>query len=266
MSRARTGRAAAVHCAFAISAFAAMLLEAAPAHSQVDVEPFRERLSTQGFGGELSGSVTTFGGNSRGIVLGATGLVGFRAARHFAYLSASSDYARLDGEVDLAKAFVHARYNYELYCWLWAELFAQTEADKFRRIRARELVGAGPRLGIVDDERVQLFYGGAYMLEYTRRSNDVEERDRSVVAHRFSNYVALSYTPEPRISLGSTTYYQPRFDAPSDYRLLSVLGAELKVSESVSARIDATVRYESRVPASVEPFDGEVKNSLTFKL
>ena len=48
----------------------------------------------------------------------------------------------------------------------------------------------------------------------------------------------------------------------SDYHLLSVNGAEFKVTERLNSRIDVTIRYESVTPSGVESGDLEFKSSL----
>jgi hypothetical protein len=197
-------------------------------------------------------------------VTGAAALLGGRSGRHLGFANATGDYAHLGGEAVVRKSFIHLRHNYEIRPWAWWEEFVQTETDRFRRIRLRALAGTGPRLGLLQSELVELYYGTSYMLEYTVIDAGTT-LDQPALVHRWNNYVALAYRPDDRISLSTVTYYQPRFDEPSDAHLLNVTGAEFKVTELLQSRLDAVTRYESVTAGGVESTDFEFKSSLQLK-
>ena len=234
----------------------------APAAAQVNVEPLRRKVGEAGVSGEASGSLTAFQGNTAGMLMGGNLLVGARSSPHWAYTTATGDFSRFDHEVQVAKGFAHARYNYEFFPWVAGELFGQVEADRFRRINLRELLGVGPRWTLVQSVLFEAYWGTAYMLEHTQRSDAVTASDRSKTAHRFSNYVTLRYSPIETIALSSTLYVQPRFDDVEDVNLLSVSFVRFEITDLLHSRLDATVRYESRVPPNIETTDIEIKNSI----
>lgn len=245
---------------------AGTLLGWAPAASaQVNVEPFRAKIEEGEVGGRLGGSLTAYDGNTEGVILGAAGLVGTDQGRHFAFLAGSGDYSRLGGETTIAKTFAHARYNYELQRWLLAETFIQTETDQFRRIRIRQLFGLGPRLQSNVTEDLGIFYGTAYMLELTRRNDDVAADE---VAegwfHRWSHYGGFTLDADPA-TLHAVAYYQPRFDRFADYRALLVGGVDFKIGERLESSINVTYRYESKVPREVDRADLTIKNLLSYR-
>lgn len=249
----------------AIAPCAALLLCAVAARAQVNVEPLRQKVRAQGVSGDIRGSISGTTGNTEGITAGGGLLVGVGGGPHLVFLNATGDYSRVNGTLLVDKAFAHLRYNYQLTDWLWAEAFTQIEEDHFRRIQDRELLGTGPRFGVLQSAPLSLFYGTAYMLERTRLNADIAGENRSTIAHRWSNYLALAYQPDERVQLTNTTYYQPRFDDFSDYHLLSVTGLDFKVTDLLHTRIDSTVRYESRVPQGVKTTDVAVKNSIVVK-
>jgi len=235
-----------------------------PAHAQVNVEPIRRELAESGFGARLRLSLSTYQGNTEGIVAGAGALLGGRSERHLGFLNASADYAHIGGETAVYQSFVHLRHNYQLRRVLWWEEFAQSETDRFRRIRLRVLLGTGPRFGIFQEEAAELYYGAAYMLEHTEiRSGTEFEQPRLV--HRFSNYAALTVRPDDRIALSTVTYFQPRFDEASDMHVLNVTGVEFKITELLQSRIDTITRYESKTPDGVKSTDFEFKSSLELR-
>jgi hypothetical protein len=94
---------------------------AGPAHAQVNVEALRSQLKEATFGARVAGSLSSYAGNTQGVILGSAGLVGARLERHTGFLAVSGDYARLDQVVSVAKWFGHARHNYRLTEALWWE-------------------------------------------------------------------------------------------------------------------------------------------------
>jgi hypothetical protein len=235
-------------------------------NAQVNVEPLRREIANTGAAAHLAGSIASYLGNTEGVTLGGMALIGGRRGRHMGYATGSADYSHLGGDIQAAKAFGHIRHNYQLLPFVWSELFAQMEADRFRRISLRELFGSGPRFRISESSELNCFYGAAYMLEYTRLSANAGLVDRSSLAHRFSNYVALTWTPDQRTTLSETFYVQPRFDEFSDAQLFSVMSLEFKISAWISSRIDASLRYDSRHAPEVKSYDLEIRNLLDFRL
>lgn len=232
------------------------------ARAQVNVEPLRQQVVKQGFGARARASLATYAGNTQGVILGSSALVGLGAGRHLAYLVLSGDYTRLNSAVSVAKWFAHARHEYKVWGWLWWEQYAQIESDRFRRVSRRELVGTGPRFALFQSERLEVFYGASYMLEHIDLSSDDRSARGQGTFHRFSNYASVAARVHARILLSSVTYAQPRFDRPSDITLLSVNGAEFTVTPMLASRIDATVRYDSVVPSDIRAADLELKSSL----
>jgi hypothetical protein len=234
------------------------------ASAQVNVEPLRKELKTDGSRLRVGASFQTLGGNTEGVTAGGLLLGGVRADRHLSYLSLTGDYSRVNDETLVSKAFSHLRYNFELCNWLWAEAFAQLEADRFRRIRRRQLLGIGPRLG-AEGQLLAVFYGTSYMPEWTLIDEQVAiDARRTVLAHRWNHYTTVTLTLAERAMLSTTAYYQPRFDEFDDYHLLIVPALAFQVTELLRSGIDAAVRYESRPASDVEELDYAVKNSLAL--
>ncbi|HTV26086.1 MAG TPA: DUF481 domain-containing protein [Polyangiaceae bacterium] len=234
------------------------------AAAQVNVEGLRKALTKPGVHGSLSGSLTTYQGNTMGSELGGTGLIGYREERQLVYLSTNANYSRLGGEARVANAFAHFRYNYLLSARVAAEAFTQVESDRFRRLRLRSLVGIGPRFTLVDGEGGALFYGVSYMYVHTTLGDSVADRPvRPADVHRMNNYVALLLVLEPgRAALGNTLYFQPRFDDLRDIQLLDVLSLDVTITGRLSASLQGTLRYETPVPEPIKRTDLMVKNLI----
>ena len=232
------------------------------ASAQVNVEPLRQQVTERRFGARINASTTTYAGNSQGVVLGAAALLGGRTERNFGYLDVSGDYSRLAGVVSVAKWFAHLRHNFQLNPDMWWEEYGQLESDRFRRVQLRELVGVGPRFRLLHHEIFELFFGTSYMVEHAELDSADRDPEGQGTFERWSNYLAATLKPDERVLISTVTYLQPRISQFSDYKVLSVSGADFRITTYLHSRIDVTARYESFAPSDVRHSDLEFKSSL----
>ena len=278
---------------------ATLILVVAPtsAGAQVNTENLRKRIKTVGYSVIVEGSLTGDVGNSEGISVGGGLGGGWAEGPHLAFAYARFDYTKYAGVTSVDKSFAHARYNYEFEPWLWGEVFAQAESDKFQRLTLRSLVGVGPRVRVAHvavydgpneearlpaaanpsaaaqkaathapTETFDVYFGTAYMLE-----RDVivpvvgatgEENRRVQVEHRWSNYLTLQWQIDPRAIVATTMYVQPVLTDFSNVRLLSETLMTFKITKVFTTGISGVVRYDSDPPTGVLTTDAEIKNTF----
>ena len=254
-----------VPAALGAFAVASCVFTSATATAQVNIESVRKQLDTESFGARVRFSFATYAGNTQGVNLGTSGIVGGRIGANTGFVTASADYARFSGVTDVQKSFAHLRHNYEVTDFFWWEEFVQSETDHFRRIQVRALAGTGPRFALFETHKwIELYVGFSYMLEYTSIDPSAVILEPALV-HRLNNYVVLTIKPDERVVLSTIMYYQPRFDELSDAHVLNVSSVEFKVTKLLASRIDATTRYESTVPDGVKHADLEFKSSVELK-
>src|SRR5262249_35030463 len=153
----------------------------------------------------------------------------------------------------------HLRYHYELLGWLFPEAFVQQQQDKFQRLQLREIVGAGPRFTFVSEPDFLVAFGTAYMFEYERISVPEGAPDAPHdTAHRSSNYLTATWQPDSRVKLLATVYFQPRFDALPDFRMLFETALKTEIVKRLSVKVSASVHYDNRPPTTVKTTDAEV--------
>jgi hypothetical protein len=241
-----------------------LVLFAETLNAQVNVEPLRAQLKERGQAVNVRVSVAGQQGNTNGVQLSGGLFYGVSGQRNLFYVQVSGDFGHTNGATQVAKAFAHARYNRRFYSWLVGEVFAQWESDRFRRVQSRELFGTGPRFEVARTQTVEVVYGASYMLELTERTDFIEVAERRRTQHRFNNYGTLMYHVNDQVTLAETFYYQPRFDVPSDYWLLSIFGATFQVTPTLSSGLHLSIRHESNAPPPLEKTDSEIKSSLSL--
>ena len=204
-------------------------------------------------------------GNNEFFDVGGAGSVLYRRGRLLGLALARGEYGNAGDGVEIArKAFEHLRARVTIDCrWRW-EAFAQHEYDKFRRLSVRAIAGTGPALQIVNEARVGLLAGVAYLLEYERLGTDADKTDsgRRTVVSRASTYVTGTEQIGGGVSIAQTVYVQPRLDDPGDVRVLGELSVTSKLSKRIALTDGFTIAYDRKPPVDIRRYDTQLKVGL----
>lgn len=204
-------------------------------------------------------------GNISFLHVGGTGSVLYRRGRVLGLALARGEYGNArDGVAFARKSFEHLRARVTIDCrWRW-EVFAQHEYDKFRRLSVRGLAGTGPALQLVNEPRVALLAGLAYLFELER----LDERDGTIdagarsAASRASMYLTGTEQLGAGVSIAQTIYVQPRLDEPGDVRVLGELSVTTKLSKRIALTDGLTVAYDRTPPDGVRRRDTQLRIGL----
>ena len=204
-------------------------------------------------------------GNSPFFDIGGAGSLLLRRGRLLGLALVRGEYGNArDGIAIARKTFEHVRSRVTIDCrWRW-EAFVQHEYDAFRRLSVRALAGTGPALQLVNEARVGLIAGAAYMLEYERldtRAGTIDAGARSL-ASRASVYVTGTETLGAGVSIAQTVYVQPRLDDPGDVRVLGELSLTTKLSKRFALTDGFTVAYDRTPPDGIRRYDTQLKVGL----
>ncbi|MEL6132472.1 MAG: DUF481 domain-containing protein [Bacteroidota bacterium] len=156
------------------------------------------------------------------------------------------------------KQYAHLRYNYDFTPTITGEAFSQYQFDQIQLIKNRVLSGVGSRFRVAESDSFSLYLGLIYMYEYEEEFQNTTEpkptlRDEINRDHRLSTYVSLAFLIQDYVSINHVTYYQPRVDQFSDYRILSETELDIAVNENISLTTYFQYIYDSRPPDPVVP-------------
>lgn len=162
-------------------------------------------------------------------------------------------------------AFGHLRYNYKFLPGWALEAYAQLQQNRLILLRSRALSGAGVRWKTWKrSERIplDLYLGVSLMYEENIFKND----EPALFATRASLYISWSYRFNERISLFSTTYFQPAASGPYSYRALSDWRLSMPVGRKLSVNIQYAWTRETYLPDQAPPETVVWRNSLVWRL
>jgi putative salt-induced outer membrane protein YdiY len=243
-------------------AFIFLMLFFFQAKSQlVNVEKDRKDRK-EGFVGSASLSLTLTQ-NTKQIFQGNNQIgVQYHKNTHTLLLLNNLGYMRVDGSNLINNGFQHLRYNYQFKPeWLEFEAFTQHQYNTIRLLRQRFLLGAGPRLKVIETDKFTLFFAPLVMYEHEKLTDELRPQ-----TDKFKGDFILSATLElnERIFFSHVTYYQPDFAAFNEYRLASDSRIQLKFTEKFSFEIILDLLYDSHPPGDIPNTFYTLKNGLKY--
>jgi putative salt-induced outer membrane protein YdiY len=252
--------------AWALAIGLLMGASASSARAQVNIEPMRKKLAERGYSGTLEASWVVRTGNTEGVVANGVGQVGWANDRHLFFVTGRADYSRLNDELQLSRTFLHARYNLTVvHRFLFAELFSQAQTDATLNLRARELVGAGPRFALSVTPEHAIYAGLAAMLEHEKWSvPEGAPDDPDTLYWRASSYASVTFTPDNQLTFSVVGLFQPRVTRFHDFRVLVESLFDVAIRKGFSLRISSTYRYDNEPITGVKSTDVEVRNAIAW--
>lgn len=172
-------------------------------------------------------------------------------------------FQKIDGNSLVNRGTQHLRYNRRLSPRIKWEAFVQAQYDAISQIDFRGLVGTGPRIKLSENDDYRFYLGTLVMYEYERAANTVIDRVQKDV--RASTYLSFSMYPTETISIISTSYYQPKLDAFSDFRLSSNTSLLFVIFKNLAFKTNFNYYYDAVPVSNVIPkTQFELTNGLVY--
>lgn len=178
----------------------------------------------------------------------------------------SSDigYSRVDDKSNVNNGGLMFKYNY----WvpdkiIIAETFYQYQYNRVKQLKHRHILGGGPRFNIANREKFSFF-----IVAYTIYLNELfetgtYERRKSLV--KFSSMVSTDWKMSPNANLAHSTYYEPDYSDPADFRIWSETRFSLKITKKFAFALFVRFDYDNLVPPHVDPLFYNISNSFSLK-
>jgi len=243
-----------------------MLLAVGCARAQVNTESMRREWGGEGVHGQAGINVALQQGNSSYFRLGLGARVDYVADSFYTFLVANWQRRTDAGTLKQHDGFLHGRIVYALLPTVKPEVFAQKEFNDFIKLKDRTLLGASARLTLAevntDTFLLSLHFGVGAM--YEREVLDIEPTDERANLIRSTNYLTFAWRIRKQFTMTTTAYYQPAFNNPGDFRVLSNLSGTFSISDVLSFNVALSYRYDHHPPPAVKPYDLTISNGVTI--
>lgn len=221
----------------------------------VNIEAQRIQTDTTGWAGSMGGSFNWTKSVDEVFAANASAHLQYKTNKNLYLLL--FDYSFLKGAEQkfVDNTFLHFRINHKFTELLRGELFTQLQTNKITRIDTRFLIGAGPRFKIPAAKNIKVYLGVLFMYEYEKELVEPERYNRDF---RNSSYLSFTYKPNEFLELTSTTFYQPRLDYFSDFRITNQETVTLSITKKLSATLNWNYLYDAF------PVEGVPNSYVTF--
>ena len=177
------------------------------------------------------------------------------------FLSISKfNFVKAGGEDFVNQGFQHLRFNRFVNENLQFETFAQIQYNTLIFIRLRALAGTGIKFRFINRPKQKMNLGLAGMYEYNEEIDNITRNDI-----RVSTYFSMALKLSDTATFSSTTYFQPRWDKISDYRLSTDSTLRFKFLGNVDFVVSFNLTYDSRVPGDFVKTIYALSNGISYR-
>lgn len=228
----------------------------------VNVESLRRVSDTSKWSGNASANFQLTQNNNQIIEFKTRIHIQYLYKKHLLLMVNDYDLKSSNNTRLIDKGIVHIRYNYRFHPRIAWEVFTQTQFNSISNIDYRFLLGTGPRFKLIKSKQYNLFAGTAVMYE----SEQLDELNGTEFNNslRSSNYLSMALYPTDRISIVSTTYFQPRLDYFEDYRISNDTTVLLKIFKQLAFNTHFVIWYDAFPASDVLRTQYKWTNGLTY--
>lgn len=234
---------------------------------QVNIEKYRLLRDKDGTSLDLNISTTLIKGNSDIVNIDTGAGIYHKKGEIQLLLKGMLSFGKKGDDRYINKGFMHLRGINELSPNFSAEIFLQAEYNEFILLSSRKLGGSGIRYKLHKGKRLALFIGSGIIYEienFSERDGIILKKDTKYI--KSTNYLSLNWKISKTASFGLVTYFQTRFSRFSDYRLLSDINLQLKISGNLSFISTINHRYDNSPPLTIKKYDLSIKSGLNLSI
>ncbi len=227
----------------------------------INIEGKRFLRDTNGFTGKTDLSFSLNQNINQVMILGTNIHAQYKYNKHRILSISDLLFMKADQKDFVNAGYAHLRYNYKIappiVTW---EAFIQAQYNLILLLDRRYLAGTGPRFRVYKTQQIRLYMAALYMYEYQSQARETIQSYN----HRLSNYLTLTLDLN-RIDFTSTTFYQPKLDEWSDFRIANDTSLEFELSQRLNIKAGLNLLYDTRQPPGVPPLTYLLKNALSLK-
>ncbi len=227
----------------------------------INVENIRRVTDTTGWSGYTRLIVNLV--KNRNTIFGISNRtrIQYKTKEHLWLLLNDLDFRKANENKLVSRNAQHFRYNYRFHPKFAFEAFLQSQTDEIAAIRFRGLIGSGIRFKMSKNEKYKLYLGSLIMYEHENINSTIEDNNRD---WRNSTYFSMSLYPKKNISIVSTTYFQPRFDMFSDFRISSQNTIAFEIFKKLMFTTNFTYQYDEFPVIGVPKEQYRLTNGLLY--
>jgi putative salt-induced outer membrane protein YdiY len=188
--------------------------------------------------------------------------VQYKTKKHLVMFVNKISFEKANNADFVNKGVQHLRYNYRISSKLAWEFFLQNQYNAVSKIDSRKLVGIGIRYKLTKSEKYKIYFGSLAMYEYEKTSETPRVINRD---WRNSSYLSFSLYFNKKMSLISTTYFQPQLSHFSDYRISHQSAFSIEIAKKLAFKTAFNYTYDAFPVVGIPKQEYGITNGLVYR-
>ncbi len=235
-----------------LSCFIVLVMALSATAQIVSIDKRRTKDPNKGFQGDVNLGVNIVHTNTDMLQLSSRFKLQYNDNDNTYLFSSDIGYNRVNDESNVNNGGFMFKYNY----WvpdkiIVAEAFAQYSYNRVKRLKHRYIMGGGPRFNVADRDKFNLFLVAYTIYLNELFENDAYRRRKSLV--KFSSMLLMDWQMAKSTKLSHTTYYEPDYSDPADFRIWSESRLNFNITRAFSFSFFVRLDYDNLVPPEVDP-------------
>lgn len=212
------------------------------AYTQIlNAESLRKVTDTSGWSGSISAEFAVKRNVNDFVIIGSDIHLQYKMNNHLVLFKNDLDFLKIEGNDFSNTAISHFRHNYRFRPRIVWEALAQGQYNKVAKIQFRGLLGTGPRFKLSTSVNYKFYLGILVMYEHEELTDDITPIQRNI---RGSSYLSFSLFPNDRVTVVSTTYFQPLFKDLDDFRISSQSSLVVELFKNLASKTTYTFVFD----------------------
>jgi hypothetical protein len=192
--------------------------------------------------------------------LNLTSQLKLKSLKDYFLFIANTDYSSANNQQLSNSVMIHFRYSRRLTKFIKLESFIQHQKNIPLGIISRDLTGVGTRTKILTINSSKIYFGSLYMLELLKT---IDTYNSNQINHRLATYLSFSIKfPKDLGEFNSVTYYQPKINSFSNYRISTQDVINLKLTKKLLFTFNFYYSYDAIAPEGVSKINFNYSNGL----
>jgi hypothetical protein len=227
----------------------------------LNAESLRKVTDTSGFSGALSASFALKRNLNDFVTIGSDIHLQYKMNEHLILFKNDVAFQKIEGEDFDNSLITHLRYNYRFHDRIAWEVFVQGQYNKINLIDFRGLVGTGPRFKLTKSELYKFYTGTLIMYEHEKVADGITPTQKHF---RGSAYLSFSIYHSEHLTLISTTYYQPRLEKFSDFRITTDSSLLVQLFKNFALKTTYRFTYDPFPAIGIPKSQYDFSTGLTY--
>ena len=230
----------------------------------ISLDDRRSKNPVRGWQGELAYSLSFTHNNKDIIQNGSRAKLQYNDSLNTYMIFGDLTLNQVNSEKNVNKGSFGIIYNYMVPEKIMsAEAILQYDYDDVKRLVHRNILGGGPRFKITSSKKFNLSLVAytIYLNELYKSSQNIENY-KSLV--KFSSLLSMDWKMTENTTLQHSTYYEPDYSDPQDYRIWSESRLKINIRKNFSFNLFFKIDYDSVTPNGVDNLYYTVNNSFNY--